>query len=442
MSPAIAQRVLIVENSRSYGDLLAEAMQQRLQLPVARARTLAEAEAALAAHPDLFLILSGLVLPDAAPPAIIERLAQSGLPLVVVSGTYDEALRDRVLGRSVVDYVIKSTPGHFDYLVWLAQRLDRNRRIGALVVDDSPTARLLVGELLSSYGFRVLMATGGTDGLQAIEQDPGIRLVITDHEMPGMTGVEFSARLRERYARDRLAIIGISGASKSELVAQFLKNGANDFLHKPFSREEFFCRVSQNVDNLELIGTLQDLATRDFLTGLSNRRHFFELAGKRLEALRTQGKPAVIAALDIDHFKKINDTWGHDGGDLALKTLARAMQVSMRADDLLARFGGEEFVVLAGGFDIETARAWFEALRERIAALRVELPDGRSFALTVSIGLCWVGPASAAPLHALLNESDRQLYLAKAGGRNRVEVVDAEQSAAVGIQPAGTPPVE
>lgn len=421
MDPPSAQRVLIVENSRSYAGLLAEVLEQRLQLPIARARSLAEAEAALAAHPDLFLVLSGLVLPDAAPSAVIERLSQTGLPLVVVSGTYDEALRDRIIGRSVVDYVIKSAPGHFDYLVWLVQRLDRNRRIAALVVDDSPTARLLVAELLSSYGFRVLLAANGEDGLRALEQDPGIRLVITDHEMPGLTGVELSAKLRERYARDRLAIIGVSGAHRPELIAQFLKNGANDFLHKPFSREEFFCRVSQNIDNLDLIGTLQDLATKDFLTGLSNRRHFFERAEHYLAALRENQRRIAIAALDIDHFKKVNDNFGHDGGDLALKAVARALQAHARSEDVVARFGGEEFVVLTGDLDAGAAREHFEALRERIAALQVELPDGRRFSLTVSIGLCCPPAEGVEPLHTLLNEADRLLYLAKAGGRNRVE---------------------
>ena len=422
MSAVLPQRVLIVENSRSYAGMLAEAMEERLGLPVALARTLAEADAAFAAHPDIFLVLSGLVLPDAPQDAIIERFAQTGLPVVVVSSTYDEALRERILGRSVVDYVIKSAPGHLDYLAWLAQRLDRNRRIAALVVDDSPSARLMVAELLSSYGFRVLLAGSGEDGLRAVEQDHGIRLVITDHEMPGMTGVELSAKLRERYARDRLAIVGVSGANKPELVARFLKNGANDFLHKPFSREEFFCRVSQNVDNLDLIGTLQDLATKDFLTGLSNRRHFFESAEKRLDAYRQAGRPAAVATLDVDHFKKINDTWGHDGGDLALKAVARALQAHARAEDLVARFGGEEFVVLAGGLDPDASSTYFEALRERIAAIDVELPDGRHFGLTTSIGVRLVAPGEVVALHAALNDSDRQLYLAKAGGRNRVEM--------------------
>ena len=422
MSAAPAQRVLVVENSRSYAGMLSDAIADGLRLPVTVARTLADAEAALAAHADIFLVLSGLVLPDAGEDAIIERFSSTGLPVVVVSGKYDEALRDRVLGRSVVDYVIKSAPGHLDYLVWLVQRLDRNRRIAALVVDDSPSARLLVAELLSSYGFRVLLAASGEQAEAAVGQDPGIRVVITDHEMPGMTGVELTARLREQYSRDRLAIIGVSGANKGELVARFLKNGANDFLHKPFSREEFFCRVSQNVDNLDLIGTLQDLATKDFLTGLSNRRHFFDVAARRLEALRSDPKPYAVATLDIDHFKKINDTWGHDGGDLALKAVARAVADHARPHDTIARFGGEEFVVLAPGLDADEACTYFEALRERIAALLIELSDGTVIQATTSIGVCLsTRPQS---IHALLNESDRMLYIAKAGGRNRVERVE------------------
>lgn len=423
LSP-LPQRVLIVENSRSYAGMLSDAVASSLHLPVTLARTLAEADAALAEHPDIFLVLSGLVLPDAGEDAIIERLSSTGLPVVLVSSRYDEALRERVLGRSVVDYVIKSAPGHLDYLAWLVQRLDRNRRISALVVDDSPSARLMVAELLSSYGFRVLLAGDGGQALAALENDHGIRLVITDQEMPGMTGIELTAKLRERYSRDHLAIVGISGANRAELVARFLKNGANDFLHKPFSREEFFCRVSQNVDNLDLIGTLQDLATKDFLTGLSNRRHFFDIAAKRLEALRADPKPFAVATLDIDHFKRINDNFGHDGGDLALKAVARAVSDHARPGDIVARFGGEEFVVFAPGLDSDGALAYFEALRERVAALPIELGDATVIQATTSIGVC----TSANPqqnIHALLNESDRVLYLAKAGGRNRVEVTSA-----------------
>lgn len=424
MPSTLPQRVLLVENSRSYASMLADALESRLNLPVDTARSLAEAQQHLSACDDYFLILSGLVLPDAKQEAIIDAFAATGLPVTVVSGTYDAELRERILGRTVVDYVIKSVPGHMDYLVWLAQRLDRNRRIGALVVDDAASARLMTGELLMSYGFRVVMAASGEDAIKAIAADPGIRLVITDHEMPGMTGVELTAQLRAKYSRDRLAIIGVSGANKSELVARFLKNGANDFLHKPYSREEFFCRVSQNVDNLDLIGTLQDLATKDFLTGLSNRRHFFEVTAKRLDIIKRTPKPVAVATLDIDHFKKINDTYGHDGGDVALKAVARAVAEHARSDDAVARFGGEEFVVFAPGLAGDDVRNYFERLRERIAAILIELPDGQQFHLTTSIGVC-ASAKGEGVIHAMLSESDRMLYTAKAGGRNRVEITAA-----------------
>ncbi|MDC6636361.1 diguanylate cyclase, partial [Leclercia adecarboxylata] len=152
-----------------------------------------------------------------------------------------------------------------------------------------------------------------------------------------------------------------------------LKNGANDFLRKPFSREEFFCRVSQNVDQLELIGTLQDLATRDFLTGLPNRRCFLEQSQRQLPQLHLDGEQVAVAMIDIDHFKHINDTHGHEAGDDALRAVAAAVAQHARQEDLIARFGGEEFCLLVPGMDEEQAVHYFDELRQAIAALEVDL---------------------------------------------------------------------
>ncbi len=415
----LPQRVLVVDNSKLYANMLAEAIDARSRLPVSVATSLADAKAKLAKHDDYFVILSGLVLPDAKEKELIEQLSQTGLPVVIASGKYDEALRERIVGRSVIDYVIKSAPGHIDYLAWLVQRLDRNRRISALVVDDSASARLHTADLLSTYGFEVVLAAGGEQGLKAIEARPDIRLVITDHEMPSMSGVEFTAKLREKHNRERMAIIAVSGANDPALLARFLKTGANDFLHKPFSREEFFCRVSQNVDNLDLIGTLQDLATRDFLTGLPNRRYFFEQGHGRLLEAQKAKKNIAVAMLDIDHFKKINDNYGHDVGDLALKAVAEAVSIHASSDDTVARFGGEEFCVFTVGLDPSQAMHYFENLRQSIANLSISLPDSE-LKLTVSIGVCFTADGNHS-LHEILLNSDKQLYLAKAGGRNQVK---------------------
>ena len=414
--------ILLVDNSRSFAQMVAGELRERLGLPVTIATSMAEARQLLRWPDRYFLAFTGLVFPDAEAESILAFFAASGVPTVVVSGVYDDGIRQKVLGRHIVDCVLKDTPGSVDYLVWLAQRLERNRRISALVVDDSQAARQLAGSMLRLYGFEVVEAEDGEAALRAIAGHPSVRLVITDYEMPGMDGLELVRRIRATHARDRLTVIGVSGSGSPGLVARFLKHGANDFLHKPWSREEFFCRVSQNVDNLDLIGTLQDLATKDFLTGLPNRRHFFERGG----ALFAASRGCVAAAmLDIDHFKHINDTWGHDAGDLAIKAVANTVARHARAQDLAARFGGEEFVLLAPGMDAEVAAASFERLRADIEALRIALPDGRAISLTASIGVCTEGGS----LSAMLSEADRRLYVAKAGGRNRVELAEVAVAA-------------
>lgn len=416
-SSPLPQRVLLVENSRAYVQAVAGAIEQKLELPVMVASTLAEARTLLDRHDDWFLALTGLVLADGDRDAVVNCFLERGLSTIVVTGVYDEDLRERMLRRRVIDFVLKNTPGSLDYIVWLVKRLERNRRISALVVDDSASARQHTAGLLETYGYRVVQAADGDAALHALERDPTIRLAMIDQEMPGMQGVEVTRRLRALRARDRVAVIGVSGSGDADLVARFLKSGANDFLRKPYSREEFFCRVSQNVDQLELIGSLQDLATRDFLTGLPNRRHFLEQAERLVPKLRTARRPMAMAILDIDHFKRINDGWGHEAGDHALRAVAEALSGHAREEDEVARFGGEEFCLLAPDLDGEALDQYFDSLRQRIEDLAVQTPGGE-LRMTVSIGVRTA--AAGDDLHRLLAEADRRLYLAKAGGRNRV----------------------
>ncbi len=412
---ALPQRILLVENSRTFTTMLRAAIEQRLELPVSVASSLAEAGELLDREQGWFLVLTGLVLADGDRDKVVDYFVNRGLPTIVVSGVYDEDLRKRVLQQDIIDYVLKNTPGSIDYLVWLVQRLERNRRINALVVDDSPSARAYAAALLGLYSYHVTEAADGHSALRALEADPAIRLVIVDQEMPGMDGVELTRRLRALRARDKVAVIGISGNTDPSLIPRFLKNGANDFLRKPFSREEFFCRVSQNVDQLELIGTLQDLATRDFLTGLPNRRSFLEHSQRQLG--NSEGSVAV-AMVDIDHFKHINDSLGHEAGDQAIRAVASVLQTHTLPHDISARFGGEEFCLLVHGLDEDDCNAHFEKMRQAVEALRLRIGDN-TLAMTVSIGVTRAPPGTG-NLHQLITEADRQLYLAKADGRNRV----------------------
>lgn len=416
-SDSLPQRILLLENSRAYTSMLREAIEHRVQLPISVATTLAEARELLASESDWFLALTGLVLADGDRDQVIDFFVERKMPTIVVSGVYDEALRERALQQQIIDYVLKSTPDSIDYLVWLVQRLERNRRISALVVDDSLSARSYIASLLAMQGYQVSHVADGQSALRMVEADQNIRLAIVDQEMPGMDGIELTRRLRHLRARDRMAVIGVSGSTDASLIPRFLKHGANDFLRKPFSREEFFCRVSQNVEQLELIGTLQDLATRDFLTGLPNRRSFLEQSEKRVA--RSTGADLTVAMIDIDHFKHINDSYGHEAGDRALRAMAELLHAHTRPDDHCGRFGGEEFCMLVDGLDREAALAHLEQLRQDVEALELDI-DGRPLRMTISIGACRRSP-SFDSLHKLLGEADRHLYLAKAGGRNQVQ---------------------
>ncbi len=416
-SLALPQRVLLLENSRAYVQAVAEAIEHKLELPVMVASTLAEARRLLDRHDDWFLALTGLVLADGNRDEVVNCLLERGLPTVVVTGVYDEHLRERLLRRRIIDFVLKDNPGSLDYIVWLVKRLERNRRISALVVDDSASARMHTAALLETYGYRVVQAGDGDSALRLLQSDPTIRLAMVDQEMPGMHGVELTRRMRALRPRDRVAVIGVSGRDDSDLVARFLKSGANDFLRKPYSREEFFCRVSQNVDQLELIGSLQDLATRDFLTGLPNRRHFLEQAETLVPKMRDAGRPLAMAILDVDHFKRINDGWGHEAGDHALRAVSALLSAHARPQDHVARFGGEEFCLMVPDLGGDALLDYFDGLRRKIENLDVASPAGL-MRVTVSIGVRKAGPGD--DLHRLLAEADRRLYLAKADGRNRV----------------------
>jgi diguanylate cyclase (GGDEF)-like protein len=225
-------------------------------------------------------------------------------------------------------------------------------------------------------------------------------------------------RMRATHSKDRLTIIGLSSGGGTAMSARFIKTGANDFLPKPFLREEFYCRVAQNMELLDLIGSLREVSTTDYLTGLYNRRHFYDV-GQTLFASMQRGTITLTAAIiDVDHFKRINDTLGHDAGDYVLKAVARNLRAITREAEIIARVGGEEFALLAINLAPESVHGFFDRLRDAISSIEVTM-DGASVPVTASIGVCTSGGGS---LDAMMSKADEMLYLAKRSGRNRVEV--------------------
>ncbi len=412
-------RILVVEDSKFFNSIVSKAVRERVGAEVVSAFSLAETMNAVSDGSSRFgLALVDLVLPDAPNGEAVNWLQDQGIPCIVFTGVFSEDLRERLLAEHVIDYVVKETPSSLNYLVDLVGRLHRNRNTKVLVVDDSRTARRYTADLLRSYQFQVFEAENGEAGLGVLAETPDIRLVITDYNMPGMDGVETVKRMRATHDQDRLAIIGVSSGGGNALSAKFIKFGANDFINKPFLREEFFCRVMQNVRVLDMVERLTDMATKDALTGIHNRRFFFE-AGETLFASAKRDQVALTAAMiDVDFFKKVNDTYGHDGGDAVLKRVAALLRSLCRQTDVVARFGGEEFAILAVNMDDGAVHPFFDKLRSALESEEI-VHAGRRIPVTASFGVCHgVGTS----LETMLKTADEMLYRAKQNGRNRVEV--------------------
>ncbi|MBU1003564.1 MAG: diguanylate cyclase [Proteobacteria bacterium] len=409
-------RVLIVEDSRTFSSLLSRRITEELGHQVVVVDSKAMAEDLLSEDTEFFVALLDLNLPDAPNGEVVALVLKHDIPSIVFTGEMSDNLRDQFWAMSIVDYVLKQNMENVHYILSLVGRLERNPDIKVLVVDDSKTARLVLGELLHTHRYQVLEAANGLDALAILQKNPDVRLVITDFNMPGMNGAELVQTIRQSHAKDQLAIIGLSGAGGGGLSAKFIKSGANDFLNKPFLNEEFYTRVNQNIELLEYIAQIKELAEKDYLTRLYNRRYFFSTGPKLIAAQTRREQGVVVAMLDIDLFKKVNDTFGHDAGDAVLRQMAALMSARFRASDIVSRFGGEEFCILATDINTADAGKVFEDLRQAFEANPATY-NGQSIPYTVSIGLC------ASPLGGLeemVKAADEALYMSKHEGRNRV----------------------
>lgn len=406
--------ILVVEDQKSTADYMVALIKDRWCCEVLATDSYKMARVALkSATPAIKVAICDLNLPDAPYGEVIDLMNEYGVAAIALTGAYGEELRTSLNKKGVVDFIPKGSVNAYEYTVGLAGRVQKNYHTGILVVDDSLSARALYKHMSELLRLKVFTANNGKEALEVLKRHPEISLMLTDYAMPEMDGYELTAKARSKYSKDRLAIIGISAGSDEEISSNFLKCGANDYLAKPFSYQEFLCRVHQNLDMLDLIQANRDAAQRDFLTGLYNRRYFFE-AGSRIYG--NAKKPGLAAAMiDLDFFKKINDQYGHDGGDQVIKHFAAMLKTQFEGN-LAARIGGEEFVVLLEEVEPAEVRGLFEKLR--IAANRGSVDfGGAKIAYTLSVGLC---NQPGATLDELIKGADIALYKAKNNGRNQV----------------------
>jgi diguanylate cyclase (GGDEF)-like protein len=302
----------------------------------------------------------------------------------------------------------------------------REGRPRVLVVDDVASNRELLRQELGDAGFDVRSQASGVGCLElAARFDPAV--IVLDIDMPGMDGIETCRRLKADPTTAHIPILFLTGQNDEETAVVALGAGGNDFLHKPYSRSILLARVGSQIAIHDAQASLRRIAITDALTGLFSRRFLFDALRQQIHSLSRSETPVISCLMvDVDHFKSVNDRFGHQVGDRTLVRVAEALRVGVRAGDVAARFGGEEFVVALPATRREGAAALAEKLRATVETATAPPPGEDGAPVTLSIGVATrelegTGAGDAERIaDALIHDADDAVYQAKRAGRNRV----------------------
>jgi two-component system cell cycle response regulator len=400
-------------------------------------------------RPDLVLL--DVMMPDFSGYEICRRLKDDPetrhIPIVMVTALDGSAERVRGLEAGADDFLTR--PVHDETLLARVRSLVRLKRLldelrvrgdtarvlglsqsdvalpevagsRALVVEATAAGGAVVQDALAREGIAVHIAMGEAEALSASE---GVDLIVLSMTLADADGLRLAARLRATDALHDVPLLLIGREAERDRMLRGFEVGANDWLLRPVDENELRARARNLIrrklyqDRMRAdLGQALEMALIDPLTGLYNKRYL----NRHLSSLIAAGPGNGIAVMmvDVDHFKRLNDSWGHAAGDRALRAVADTLRGNTRVFDSIARYGGEEFVVVMPGVVEQDALAAAERLREEVAALAFMPQPGTRHALTVSIGVAWTGVSETAA--DLLDAADEAMYAAKRTGRNRV----------------------
>lgn len=307
-----------------------------------------------------------------------------------------------------------------------------------LIAEDEPNLRQLLEVCVASWGYEVVVARNGTEAWRILQGDEPPRLVILDWVMPEMTGLEVCRNIRAAGQEPYTYVIMLTSQQREQDLIAGMEAGADDYITKPFKHNELKVRLRAGRRIVELQNellaakeALRTRATHDPLTGLWNHGEILHFLDQELAKAAREKQPVSVIMADLDHFKQINDSYGHLAGDAVLCTTAQRMLSLVRTYDFVGRYGGEEFLVILPDCDATQGAALAERLRASIASDRFSGPDG-PIPITISLGVAESDNGAQRDANALVGAADKALYQAKQQGRNRVAVAAADHGEAAG----------
>lgn len=435
----INSRILVVDSSPSARAMISRSFQQTAAM--IQCESCGSAGEALEHlennHYDL--VTTSMMLPDMDGLALCRKIRSNKttrlIPVIIISGNADERLLREGFSAGVTDYFDK-TRGHVELVSFIANYLERT--VGAahrvMLVEDSATVATMIRKSLQKQGMHVshfARAEEAYNLLKEIQEDTDpsqqFDIVVTDFHLEGtMTGGDLLSAIRTQLhiSPQELPVLVMTGNDSVDQQVELFNAGANDFITKPAVEQVMVARIKSLVMIRQQYLTLQRhkrqmelLSLTDSLTGTFNRR-YLNIHGIKL-ASDSGSLPMAVMLLDIDHFKSVNDSHGHVGGDKVLSNVGQILRQSMPGDAITIRYGGEEFCILLPRVRVEQAQTIAESLRANVKDI-----DTDGIHVTLSIGICEINEQAQPDLEGALNKADVALYSAKKNGRDQVMVAN------------------
>ena len=414
------QRALLVEDTRLYSVAVRSLLESRFGFIVVHCSTFAAVKKELDDAAETFsLAVVDLCLADAPDGETLDRVLGHNIPSIVFSGYTSEARREAIIANGATGLVYKNSPRSLEHLAEAVERLHQATLTRALIIDPAQPEDSDIADSVEAGPFSVIHCQTGDEALAILDTAQGaVELVVVRSDLAGEADYNFLQVLTQRFGEDAFPVVGFAAQTASDEMSRFLRAGGDEFLQLPMSAADIEGRLTHTLDIHRQIQSLQRMASRDYLTDMLNRRYFFDRGPKMVEMCLRQSAPVCAALLDIDHFKRLNDTYGHEVGDLVLKAVSRKLlQLVGEKHHLPARIGGEEFALLLTNMDIEQAFQFCERIRVDISNTRIVVDD-EDLSVTVSMGLASISDSET--FDNYLNAADQYLYLAKHSGRNCV----------------------
>ncbi len=408
-------RILVVEDSQFQSKIIQYSLGVIDQISLDTVASHTAAIERLEARENSYdIALVDLNLPDSEVGECAKEILSRKISTIVFSGVVNSELKAELFQLGIIDYIAKDSPVAIDYLQKLVMFLVQQQGKRVLVTNNNTQVRRQQVRMLENLKLSTWACRSRDEALKLLDQKEEFSLALIGKTTGEDDGIELVRALRSQQKSTELAIVAIPEPNTDQ-ASQYLRYGANDFLQQPYTPEEFQCRIRNAIQMQKQLQSLERAATRDFLTGLLNRRAFFEVGEPIFAQALRKDANFSLAMIDIDHFKKVNDTYGHDVGDKVIYAVAQALNEQRRSSDVLSRFGGEEFCLLMPDLEKENVQALFERYQKAIEDIDFSdvTPDLK---VTVSIGV------ATTPCHSpdqMIKSADEALYEAKETGRNR-----------------------